>query len=242
MTTAVAEQIVDYERARMYPKQQDAIFTDERYSVVEASTKSGKTVGCICWLHEQAALHGALNRHYWWIAPIKRQSRIAYRRLKAFLPVGSFGANETEMSITLRNGAVHVFLGAEDPDTLYGEDVYAAVIDEATRVKAESWYAVRSTLTATQGPIRIIGNVKGSRNWAYKLARRAEAGAPNMHYAKLTVWDAVEAGIFPEEEALDAKEMLPDSVYRELYMAEPADYGERMIQIERIAIVWLILA
>lgn len=229
---------IRYERPPMYPKQERAIFADTRYSVIEASTKSGKTVGCIVWLHEQAALYGAPNRHYWWIAPIKRVARIAFRRLKSYLPVGTYSANETEMSITLANGAVIVFLGAEDPDTLYGEDVYAAVVDEATRIKAESWHAVRSTLTATQGPVRIIGNVKGSRNWAYKLARRAETlGAPRFHYAKLTVWDAVEAGIFPEEEAVDARETLPDAVFKELYLAEPSDDGDRFINTQAIAVV-----
>lgn len=235
MTTQTLEtQRIRYVRPPMYPKQEHALFCDERYGVVEASTKAGKTVGCLCWLHEQAALTGAENRHYWWIAPIRRQTRIAYRRLKTYLPPGSFGWHETEMTITLRNGAVLVFLGAEDPDTLYGEDVYAAVIDEATRIKAESWYAVRSTLTATQGPVRIIGNVKGSRNWAYKLARKAESGARNHHYAKLTVWDAVEAGIFPESEALDAQETLPEAVFKELYLAEPADDGDRFFQVEKI--------
>lgn len=228
---------VRYVRPPLYPKQEAALFCDARYSVVEASTKSGKTVGCIVWLHEQAALYGGVNRHYWWIAPIKRVAKIAFRRLKAYLPPGSYTANETEATITLANGSVLVFLGAEDPDTLYGEDVYAAVVDEATRIKAESWHAVRSTLTATQGPVRIIGNVKGSRNWAYKMARRAESGRPNMHWARLTVWDAVEAGIFPESEAIDAKETLPESVYRELYLAEPADDGDRFIQVEKIGTV-----
>lgn len=231
------KQRIRYVRPPMYPKQEQALFNDARWSVVEASTKAGKTVGCICWLHEQAALNGGPNRHFWWIAPIRRQARIAYRRLKTFLPDGSFGWHDTEMSITLRNGSVIVHLGAEDPDTLYGEDVYAAVIDEATRIKAESWHAVRSTLTATQGPARIIGNVKGTRNWAYKLARRAESGAPNYHYSKLTVYDAVEAGIFPEEEMLDAKATLPEAVFKELYLAEPADDGTQFFDISRIGVV-----
>lgn len=235
--TAGTTQRIRYQRPPMYPKQEAALFHEERYGVVEASTKAGKTVGCLCWLHEQAALTGGPNRHYWWIAPIRRQTRIAYRRLKTYLPAGSFGWHETEMTITLRNGAVLVFLGAEDPDTLYGEDVYAAVIDEATRIKADSWYAVRSTLTATQGPVRIIGNVKGSKNWAYKIARKAEGGAPNHAYAKLTVWDAVEAGIFPEEEALDAKDTLPDAVFRELYEAEAVDDGTQFFEISAIGIV-----
>ena len=42
------------------------------------------------------------------------------------------------------------------------------------------------TLLATQGPIRVIGNVKGQRNWFYWLARWAEAGEPDMHHARLT--------------------------------------------------------
>ena len=238
VNTAPARQVVRYERARMYPKQEEALFTPERYAIVEASTKSGKTVGCLVWLHEQAALYGGPGRNYWWIAPIRRVAKIAYRRLKLFLPAGSFESNETEMTITLPNGATIFFLGSENPDTLYGEDVYAAVIDEATRVREESWFAVRTTLTATQGPVRIIGNVKGRRNWAYKLARRAEGGGrENYHYAKLTVWDAVEAGIFPTEEAEDAKEVLPEAVYKELYLAEAAAESEAFFQVEHIGII-----
>lgn len=233
MTTSV----VRYERAPMYPKQEEALFTEARYGIVEASTKSGKTVGCLVWLHEQAALHGRANRNFWWVAPTYSVTKIAYRRLKTFLPEGSFVANETELTLRLKNDAIIWFKSAEKPDNLYGEDVYAAVIDEATRVKEEAWHAVRSTLTATGGPVRIIGNVKGRRNWAYKLARRAEAGVSGYHYARLTVWDAVEAGIFDEAEAEDARAVLPPDVYRELYLAEASDDSEAFFQIENVGIV-----
>ena len=37
------------------------------------------------------------------------------------------------------------------PDSLYGEDVYGAVIDEASRMKEDAWVAIQSTLTATRG-------------------------------------------------------------------------------------------
>ena len=228
-----------YQRAVLYPKQEEAIFCDARYGLVEASTKSGKTVGCLVWLHEQAALRGGPGRNFWWVAPIFPMAKIAFRRLKHFLRNHreSFTANETELTVTLANGAVIFFKGAEKPDSLYGEDVYAAVVDEATRIKAESWYAVRTTLTATEGPVRIIGNVKGRRNWAYKLARKAEAGAPGFHYAKLTVWDAVAAGIFSPEEADDARETLPDTVFRELYLAEAVDADEAFFDTSRMSIV-----
>ena len=97
------------------------------------------------------------------------------------------------------------------------------MIDEATRCKEEAWHAVRSTLTATRGPVRIIGNVKGRRNWAYQLARRAEAGAPGMHYSRITALDAVAAGVLAAPEVEDARRTLPDAVFRQLYMAEATD-------------------
>ena len=82
---------------------------------------------------------------------------------------------------------------------------------------------MRSTLTATQGPVRIIGNVKGRRNWAYDLARRAESGEPNMRYTKITAYDAVAAGVLALSEIEDAKRTLPENVFKELYLAEPSD-------------------
>jgi hypothetical protein len=230
--TAVVERT--YVRPWLADYQLDALFCEERYGITEASTKAGKTVGCMAWLLEQAALNGRAGRHFWWCAPIYAQARIAYRRTKAGLPQGQYTANETELTIRIPNGATLWFKGAENPDALYGEDVHAAVIDEASRVKEESWHAVRSTLTATQGPVRVIGNVKGRRNWAYRLARKAEAGESGMHYAKITAYDAIRAGILADQEIEDARRMLPEAVFRELYLAEPADDEGNPFGIEAI--------
>lgn len=216
---------IPYERPALYPKQRAFLYTPKRYSVTEASTKSGKTVGCMAWLTEQAALGGGDGRNYWWVAPTMDVSRIAFRRLKRAIPREFYTTNETVASISLVNGAVMWFKGADRPDSLYGEDVYAAVMDEGSRCKDEAWHAVRSTLTATRGPIRIIGNVKGRKNWFYNLARMAESGAPDMAYFKLTAWDAVEGGILAKEEIEDAQRTLPEQVFRELYLAEPSDDG-----------------
>jgi len=213
---------VDFVRPRLYPKQLEAIYAPERYSLIEASTKSGKTVGCMVWLAEQAWL-GKPGHEFWWIAPIYEQARIVFRRLSRGLTRNTFTANQAECSITLANGAVLRFKGADNPDSLYGEDVHAAVIDEATRVKEDAWHAVRTTLTATRGKVRIIGNVKGRRNWAYRLARRAESGAEDMHYARITAYDAIRAGVLSQSEIDDARSQLPATVFRELYEAEPSD-------------------
>jgi len=169
-------------------------------------------------------MKGQPGWNYWWIAPVYGQARIAYNRLKRGFPRHVISrSNDTEMTITLSNGATMRFLSGEKPDNLYGEDVHAAVIDEATRLREEAWHAVRSTLTATRGPVRIIGNVRGRRNWAYQLARRAEAGEPNMHYARITALDAIEAGILDDDEVMDAKSTLPPEVFKQLYDALPTD-------------------
>lgn len=215
---------------KLYAKQREALFQNKRYGVVEATTKSGKTVGCMAWLLGCAIQTGKPNRNYWWIAPIFPQSKIAYRRTRRMLikadPQKEFWSdNKTEMTITLANGAVLWFKGADEPDSLYGEDVYAAVVDEATRCKADAWYALRTTLTATRAPVRIIGNVKGRKNWAYQMARKAEAGSPDMSYAKITAYDAAEAGVLDPQEIEDAKRQLPEAVFNELYLAIPSDDG-----------------
>jgi len=215
---------VTYRRPRLYPKQQKAIFCPERYGIIEGSTKSGKTVACIAWILEQA-MQGQRGQSYWWVSPVYPQAKIAFRRLKRGLPESLYAANESELTVTLANGAVISFKSAEKPDNLYGEDVYAAVMDEASRMREESWHVVRSTLTATRGPVRIIGNVVGRRNWAYRLARRAEGGEDGWSYARLTATDAIDAGIVASDEVEQARRQLPEAVFRELYYAEPSDDG-----------------
>lgn len=215
---------IPYVRPSLYPKQEQALFCPQRWALVEASTKSGKTVGCIAWLLEQAFM-GQRGWNYWWVAPIAEQARIAFSRIKNGLTPGSFTSQESPTpKIMLLTGQVIWFKSADNPDSLYGEDVYAAVIDEASRSKPDAWHAVRSTLTATRGPCRIIGNVKGRKNWFYEFARRIEAGLePNGHFLRITAADAVAAGVLAQEEIDDARRNLPENVFRELYMAEPGD-------------------
>ncbi len=200
----------------------DAFFCEHRYGLAEANTKAGKTVGAIIWQATQV-LNDRLGQEHWWVAPIYRQTDIAYRRVKKMLPQEIYRANNGNHTLTFANGARWVFLSGEKPDNLFGEDVASAVIDEGSRVREESWHAIRTTVTATKGPIRIIGNVKGRLNWFYKLCREGEKGAPNVHFTHIAWEDAVEAGILDLDEIEDARRRLPPSVFRELYEAIAAD-------------------
>lgn len=227
-------QSVTYTRPPLAKYQLDAIFNDFRYAEIEASTKSGKTHACLAWLFEQAAISGKPGRNYWWVAPIYQQAAIAFRRLKQAIPLELRTVNESDPSITLPNGATIWFKSAEKPDNLYGEDVYAAVLDEASRVREGAWFALRSTLTSTQGPVRLIGNVKGRRNWFYAMCRKAQSGEPGHTYSKITAKDAIAAGILTQGEVEDAKRTLPDQVFRELFNAEPSDDGGNPFGLDAI--------
>lgn len=232
MTQATSEPIT-VSMPPLYAKQRDAFFCDARYSVTEAVTKGGKTVGAIVW-QASRVLGDREGRNHWWVAPVYPQAAIAYRRAKRMFR-GLHDHNDTDMRLTFRNGVSWWFKTGEKPDNLYGEDVFSAVIDEFTRCREESWHAVRSTLTATRGPVRMIGNVKGRGNWGYKIARMAEQGAEGYAYHKITADDAVSAGVLSRDEIEDARKALPEAVFRELYYCEPSDDEGNPFGIQHIA-------
>lgn len=207
----------------LYRKQADAFFNAARYSICEASTKAGKTLGCLVWQGTQV-MRDRRKMNHWWVAPVYPQSAIAYRRAKEMFH-GLFDHNDTDMRLTFRNGATWWFKSGEKPDNLYGEDVASCVVDEFTRVREEAWHAARSTLTHTRGQVRLIGNVKGRANWGYQMARKAEAGEQGYAYHKIVAQDAVDAGVLDAAEIEDARRVLPDAVFRELYECVPADDG-----------------
>ena len=203
----------------LYPKQFDALYSPARYSVIEGATKSGKTSGCLLWLLDQAFKKPG---EYWWVAPIYPQADIAFERAVNALPLSTYHNKQSKL-IRVRDGHVLRFKSADNPQGLYGQDVEAVVLDEASRMAEAAWVAIRSTLTKTQGPARIIGNVQGRSNWHYRMARRAEQGEEDMDYHILTAWDAVDAGILAREEIEDAQRTLSEEDFKELYECVPKD-------------------
>ncbi len=232
----VTLQIV-WKRPALYELQEAAIFGPERFACVEASVKSGKTMGCLAWITERALETSSST--FWWVAPTYSQSSMAYRRLKSMLPREVVNkVNETALSITLANGSVIWFRSGDRPDHLYGEDVTALVVDEASRLSETSWHAVRSTLSATGGSARLVGNVSG-RTWFWSMCRRIEAGehGEEWTYARLTWEDAAEAGVIGVEDVDEARRNLPPSVFEALYMAHLTADIEQVFAVDRIEVI-----
>jgi hypothetical protein len=204
--------------------QKRIVYSPKRFTITEGSTKCGKTISHVWWLFEKAhSKQYPAGAHFWWVAPIYNQAKIAFNRMrKKVMRNPAYVINYSSLSIKTPLDTIIEFKTGSDPDSLYGEDVYAAVIDEGSRMKEASFHAVRSTLVATNGEMKLIGNVKGIDNWYYELARKAQAGElANWEYFKFTADDAVRAGILKQEEIDEARAIYPEGVFLELFYAIP---------------------
>jgi len=127
------------------------------------------------------------------------------------------------MIITFPNGSVIEGRTGDNPDNLFGDAVSRGVVDEASRLKEQSWHAIRTTLTQTQGHLRIVGNPKGKKNWFYRLCQSAKdslADKTQLSYHHLLSTD--NPHVNPQEVEL-AKHILPRNVYEELYLGIAQD-------------------
>lgn len=208
-------------RPKLTAYQKAILDSPARFTVTTAATKIGKTYSHSYWLFEKSGGPPKPGANYWWVAPVFSQAEIAFNRIRRFLGHSSdFRINLSKMYIETPVESYLHYKTAQDPNNLYGEDVYAAVFDEFTRAKEEAWFALRSTLTATGGPCKFIGNARGKKNWGAKLATKARSGEPGYEFFKVTAYDAAKEGIISLEEIEQAKRDLPKYAFDELYLAE----------------------
>lgn len=235
--------VVPYHRLEMYPKQRDAIASGHQYAMIAAATKTGKTAGCIQWLlDETLSERRKEGDNTWWIAPYYRQAKMAYNRvwrgIKPLIDMGFAKKHDTDLKIEFSGYATMWFKSGDNPDTLYGDDVHAIVIDEATRARAGTWDAARSVTFAVNGKVRIIYNVKGRLNWCYALSQKILSGAMgnDWKYSTITAYDAAEAGIVSLELLEQIKAEYADrmEVFEELYLCIPSDSGSSPIGVDAI--------
>ncbi len=224
---------ITYQRPYLYPNQAAFVDDPSRFTWIEAGTKVGKTQAMVIWLFEQCIFTPGKGKNFWWVSPYFLTSNIAFDRMFQFIPEPIrhlFVRNQTHQTITFPGSGHKIwFKSGDKPDTLYGEDVYAAVVDEASRMREAAWHALLSTLTATGGRAKIIGNIKGKKNWFYRGASKArEAG---VGYYRLSTKENpfIDAKIIEQ-----ARQELPASVFAELYECVATDDGSNPFGISYI--------
>ena len=230
---------INVKKPKLTSYQEDFLYNSSRFTITEASTKVGKTFSHIWWIFERA--HKSWNKkgyNHWWVAPVYSQAKIAFTRLRNKLGrTGAYKINESNLTITTPLGSIIHFKSADKPDNLFGEDVYSIVFDEAPRAKVDSFYALRSTITATKGEMKLIGNFGGVANWMHQLKEKSKVD-PNYAYFKITAWDAVREGILDEQEILQAQKDLPSKVFKQLYLAEEQETEDQLISFDVMKSFW----
>jgi hypothetical protein len=227
------------EKPNLTSYQKNILYNEARFTITEASTKAGKTFSHLWWIFELAhESHNKDNFNYWWLAPVYSQAKIAFNRLRVKVAqTGLYKINESNLMITTPLGSRIHFKSAENPDNLYGEDVYGIVFDEAPRAKVEAFYALRTTITKTGCKMKMIGNFGGSANWMHQLKEKALTD-PEYSYHKITAWDAVREGILTKDEIEQAQKDLPSKVFRQLYLAEEQEDNDQLCSFAAINDLW----
>lgn len=209
----------------------------QRWAVIVAHRRAGKTVACINDLARRAITCTKPDGRFAYVAPLFNQAKdVAWQYLKHFTePMQAGAPNESELRIDLLNGARIRLYGADNPDRLRGIYLDHVILDEYADMSPSVWGSViRPLLADRQGGATFIGTPKG-RNAFYDIWSRAQSD-PDWLPLMLR---ASETGILPPAELADArKDMTPEQFEQEFECSFEAAitgayYGREMAEAER---------
>lgn len=212
----------------------------ERWAVIVAHRRCGKTVACINDLIVKALLENKPHAQYAYIAPYYGQAKsVAWRYLERFSEPVLAKSNQSELWVELINGARIRLFGADNPDSLRGNFLDGVVLDEMADMKPSLWgEIIRPLLADRLGWATFIGTPKG-HNAFYDIYNEATK-KPNW-YTK--VLRADQTNLLPQSELDDAKASMSDNQYEQEFLCSfeaaiiGAFYGQemrRLTDLERI--------
>jgi PBSX family phage terminase large subunit len=155
-----------------------------------------------------------------WLAPIYGQSKKVFQELSNLLSNTSLtkSVNKSELTITFINGSIIYFRSAEREDNLRGNTLDYLVVDEAAYIRDTVWNQVlRATVLVKGKKILFLSTPRG-RNWFYEMALRGDS-EDYIQY-KTFKGSSFDSPFITEQELLEAKMSLPDSIYRQEILAE----------------------
>lgn len=202
---------------RLSSAQQSVADDPHRFKVVIAGRRFGKTflsIRQLCW---EARIP---NREIFYITSSYRAAKmIVWKPLKRRLQDLRWARkiNESELSITLKNGTTISLKGSENPDSLRGPSLAYVVIDEVADVDPELFFEViRPALADQEGGALFIGTPKGKSNWAYDLYTMQEEHPDSWRSWQFTT---IEGGRVTEKEIESAKTELDARTFRQEFLA-----------------------
>jgi len=198
-----------------HPAQKQVIDCDSRFIVMMAGRRFGKSL-----ISQTISIDTAVNKkRVAYITPTYQLGKIFFKEIVDLLPLEIYSKNESDLVITFITGGSIRFFTGERLDNLRGLKFHLAVIDEASFIPnlEDGWLnSIRPTLTDYKGKAIFLSTPKG-KNYFFSLFSKAE---PDWQSFKFTTYD--NPYIDPNE-IDNARKQLPEVVFEQEYMANPAE-------------------
>lgn len=188
----------------------------DRFAVVVAHRRFGKTVLAVMELIDRALRHKDDTGRFGYVAPYLKQSKeIAWDYLKRYTAdVPNRKVNESELTVTMHNGARIRLYGADNADAMRGTYFDFVVIDEVADMKPNVWSEIiRPALADRKGGALFIGTPKGMN----LLAELYHSNEPGWYRAMYRV---DETGLIDEDELEMARVAMSESHYRQEFLCD----------------------
>jgi len=214
-------------KVELLPWQQDVYNAKERFKVVAAGRRCGKS-RLAAWMLILNALE-ASKGHVFYVAPTQGQARdIMWGVLLDLAHPIISGSHVNNMQIKLINGATISLKGADRPDTMRGVSLKFLVMDEYADMKPSVWEEVlRPALADQKGSALFIGTPKG-RNHFYELYKYAELENDSTY--KGWHFTSYDNPLLDPEEIDVAKKSMSSYAFRQEFMASFEALGSEIFK------------
>jgi len=219
------------------PLQQRLHESLERFSVIVAHRRFGKTVFTINHLIIQAFKNPLPRPQYAYVGPEKSQTKkVAWEYLKTYTAhIPEVRHFEAELKVefpTIAGSKATIYLeGAENPDRLRGMYFDGVVLDEVAQMPKSVWTEVlRPALSDRKGWALFIGTPKG-KNYFKQLYERGGSGEQGW---RSFILKASETNVIAQEELESVRRDLDEETYQQEYecsfdAALPGSYYGKLI-------------
>ena len=212
----------------------------QRWAVIVAHRRCGKTVACINELIYRALTENKENGRYFYLAPYLSQSKsIAWDYLVRYAQPVLAKANQSELWIELINGSRIRLFGADNENSLRGNYCDGIILDEYADIRPSVWGQIIRPLLADRN------GMGGHKTWAVFI------GTPKGHNAFYDVYHsaskdpdwyvkvlrASQTGLLEQSELNDAAKMMTQDQYLQEFECDfesailGAFYGKEMRQL-----------
>ena len=195
-------------------KRREILNDPSRYKIVSSGRRFGKSYFSVLFLLNKPL---EANERRWIVFPTYRQAKmVSWNLLKSIFANKQATINETELSITLDNGAKIELKGADKPDSLRGVSTTMVVMDEYAFMKENVWgEIIQPTLAESKGEALFVGTPSGLNHF-YDLFVKGQSD--NGDY-KSWQFTTLEGGFISADEIENAKKNLDKRTFQQEYEA-----------------------